>query len=200
MTLKYIIALAIFLTFVCFAAFILIYASRTKREQQQTQQPLDEHDQQADINADADENAALDGLSEYFIKKNSILPKVLMDLYVRLSAVFNGQYIIAPQVLARDLVELELEDEPVAPVDVLQAQQYADEFVFDFVLSDAHTGELVLAMINEDAISAQPEGEFIIAIFKRTHIPVFRYETLSGLDDNALAVNIAESIDDGRFS
>ncbi|MDV0631525.1 hypothetical protein VC585_26300, partial [Citrobacter freundii] len=59
---------------------------------------------------------------------------------------------------------------------------------------------LVLAMINEDAISAQPEGEFIIALFKRTHIPVFRYETLSGLDDNALAVNIAESIDDGRFS
>ena len=55
-------------------------------------------------------------------------------------------------------------------------------------------------MINEDAISAQPEGEFIIALFKRTHIPVFRYETLSGLDDNALAVNIAESIDDGRFS
>jgi hypothetical protein len=89
-----------------------------------------------------------------------------MDLYVRLSAVFNGQYIIAPQVLARDLVELELEDEPVAPVDVLQAQQYADEFVFDFVLSDAHTGELVLAMINEDAISAQPEGEFIIALLK----------------------------------
>ena len=191
MTLKYIIALAIFLTFVCFAAFILIYASRTKREQQQTQQPLDEHDQQADINADARFETGI------ICDK---LPKVLMDLYVRLSAVFNGQYIIAPQVLARDLVELELEDEPVAPVDVLQAQQYADEFVFDFVLSDAHTGELVLAMINEDAISAQPEGEFIIALFKRTHIPVFRYETLSGLDDNALAVNIAESIDDGRFS
>ncbi|WP_260490557.1 DUF2726 domain-containing protein [Citrobacter cronae] len=200
MTLKYIIALAIFLTFVCFAAFILIYTGRTKREQQQTQLPLDEHDQQTDIIADTDEAAALDGISEYFIKKNTILPKVLMDLYVRLSVVFSGQYIIAPQVLARDLVELELEDEPVAPVDVLQAQQYADEFVFDFVLSDAHTGELVLAMINEDAISAQPEGEFIIALFKRAHIPVFRYETLSGLDDNALAVNIAESIDDGRFS
>ncbi|WP_241696793.1 hypothetical protein [Citrobacter freundii] len=179
MTLKYIIALAIFLTFVCFAAFILIYASRTKREQQQTQQPLDEHDQQADINADADENAALDGLSEYFIKKNSILPKVLMDLYVRLSAVFNGQYIIAPQVLARDLVELELEDEPVAPVDVLQAQQYADEFVFDFVLSDAHTGELgrvrISTLRNENETFSQLNSITYIGVFLRlvtySHLP-----------------------------
>lgn len=200
MTLKYIFTLAIFLIFVCVAVFILIYAGRTKREQQPTSQPLDEHDQRAAINSDNDESVALYGLSEYFIKKNTILPKVLMDLYVRLSEVFSGQYIIAPQMLARDLVELELEDEPVAPVDVLQAQQYTDEFVFDFVLSDAHTGELVLAMVNEDAISAQPEGEFIIALFKRVHVPVFRYETLSGIDDNALAVNIAESIDDGRFS
>lgn len=77
MTLKYIVALAIVLIFLCFAAFILIYAGRTKREQKQTQQPLDEHDQQADINADADENAALDGLSEYFIKKTRYCQKSL---------------------------------------------------------------------------------------------------------------------------
>lgn len=83
---------------------------------------------------------------------------------------------------------------------MLQTQQHADEFVLDFVLSDAHTGELVLTMINEDTINAQPEGEFIIVFFKRTHTPVFRYEMLSGLGNNALTVNTAEPVDDGRSS
>lgn len=197
---KSMLALLAFILLALATFAIFMYSGREKKPPSNIKQIPSEMDIPVDTQNSNTDNEEITALGEYFIKKKHMLPKAQMDLYLRLSTVFAGQYIIAPRVVASHLLELELDDEPVAPIDVLQTQLLADDLEFDFVLSDAHTGEIILAMVNEDAISIHPEGKYLISIFKAAHIPVYRFETLSGIDDNALAVNIAETIDDSRFA
>ncbi|EYU16525.1 hypothetical protein [Photorhabdus aegyptia] len=72
--------------------------------------------------------------------------------------------------------------------------------IFDFILTDPHTGEIKLAMITEDQLEHSGNHEFIVGLMSHLNFPIYPYERLASMDDNELAIDISETIDNVFYS
>ncbi|TDB42110.1 DUF2726 domain-containing protein [Photorhabdus luminescens] len=202
MPLKFI---AIIVFFIGMAGLVLAFFWDRKKPKNSETSPLfdelfpqqEEWEPEAvDINESSDMPAIYSGLH----KHKYLLPKDSNSLYTRLSSLFADQYNIAPRVRMADIILTKEQDITKQSGDVKNAMSVLSSTVFDFVLTDPHTGEIKLAMITEDQLEHSGNREFIVGLMSYLSFPLYPYEQLVGMDDNELAVDISETIDNAFYT
>lgn len=128
-----------------------------------------------------------------------ILPRDASNLYSRLIEMFADQYAVAPRVRVTDIIQAEEKDFESQSLDVKSAMQFMSRMNFNFVLSDVHSGEIVLVMLTEERLAESENSTFLIGLLSHLNIPLYRYERLADISDNDLAIDISETISDGQF-
>ncbi|MEX9997067.1 DUF2726 domain-containing protein [Providencia vermicola] len=128
-----------------------------------------------------------------------ILPRDASNLYSRLVEIFADQYAVAPQIRVTDIIQAEEKDFENQSLDVKSAIQFMSRMNFNFVLSDIHSGEIVLVMLTEERLADSGNSAFLIGLLSHLNIPLYRYERLADINDNDLAIDIAETISGGQF-
>lgn len=128
-----------------------------------------------------------------------ILPRDASNLYSRLVEMFADQYAVAPRVRVTDIIQAEEKDFESQSPDVKSAMQFMSRMNFNFVLSDVHSGEIVLVMLTEERLADSGNSAFLIGLLSHLNIPLYRYERLADISDNELAIDIAETISGGQF-
>ncbi|MFV8943524.1 DUF2726 domain-containing protein [Moellerella wisconsensis] len=128
-----------------------------------------------------------------------LLPRDASNLYSRLIEMFADQYAVAPRVRVTDIIQAEEKDFESQSLDVKSAMQFMSRMNFNFVLSDVHSGEIVLVMLTEERLADSGNSAFLIGLLSQLNIPLYRYERLADISDNDLAIDIAETISGGQF-
>lgn len=128
-----------------------------------------------------------------------ILPRDACNLYSRMVEMFADQYAVAPQIRVTDIIQAEEKDFENQSLDVKSAMQFMSRMNFNFVLSDVHSGEIVLVMLTEERLADSGNSAFLIGLLSHLNIPLYRYERLADISDNDLAIDIAETISGGQF-
>lgn len=128
-----------------------------------------------------------------------LLPRDASNLYSRLVEMFADQYAVAPRVRVTDIIQAEEKDFESQSLDVKSAMQFMSRMNFNFVLSDVHSGEIVLVMLTEERLADSGNSAFLIGLLSHLNIPLYRYERLADISDNDLAIDIAETISGGQF-
>lgn len=128
-----------------------------------------------------------------------LLPRDASNLYSRLVEMFADQYAVAPRVRVTDIIQAEEKDFENQSPDVKSAMQFMSRMNFNFVLSDVHSGEIVLVMLTEERLADSGNSAFLIGLLSHLNIPLYRYERLADISDNELAIDIAETIAGGKF-
>ncbi|MCW7550673.1 DUF2726 domain-containing protein [Photorhabdus sp. APURE] len=195
MPLKFI---AIIVFFIGMAGLVLAFFWDRKKPKNDELLPQQEewNPEAVDINESSNMSAIYSGLQ----KHKYLLPKDSNSLYTRLSSLFADQYNIAPRVRMADIILTKEQDITKQYDDVKSAMSVLSVTVFDFVLTDPHTGEIKLAMITEDQLEHSSNREFIVGLMSYLNFPLYPYEQLAGMDDNELAISISETIDSAFYT
>lgn len=128
-----------------------------------------------------------------------LLPRDASNLYSRLVEMFTDQYTVAPRVRVTDIIQAEEKDFENQSLEVKSAMQFMSRMNFNFVLSDLHSGEIMLVMLTEERLADSGNSAFLIGLLSHLNIPLYRYERLADISDNDLAIDIAETISGGHF-